>query len=274
MPICRRRELRQRLGLEYLRDTVVGTTDAVCSAGVWLTLSDGGQADATASGEPLYQRAWARVLGSLGVLQDGRVASFDAAGVFVLGVTTATTVLAGMPYEIGTRLAAAEKDRALDAVIRDVRTRQEVTLWTRDGMTAYSLGAEVVDVLDVGVDADPSGTLGRRVTPVGWFGQRRTAAGMEVRIAPGVAGSCYLVLDALVRASLGASDLATVNVPSDDLVLAGAAARCLWLLEQDAPGQEAAVYRERRAEMAREYTRLARRFQPAVTRRVMPDEPW
>jgi hypothetical protein len=131
------------------------------------------------------------------------------------------------------------------------------------------------DILDVRYLADPTNSLNPDERQIPWFRVDATASeGKELRIAPALRASQKLILDTIQAVRLGEHDLAAVDMPSADLVLAGAAARCLWLLEQQSPGQEAARYRERRLEAARQYTKLAARFMPAVTRRIMLDEPW
>lgn len=275
MPIYSRRTLRQRLGQEWLHDSVIGTTSGQCDIGTALTALDSAQQDPTASGEQLFQKHYLRMLGSAGVIADARVASFNTgSGAFVSAVLAATTVYSGMPYEVAALISPADKDRALDTVIRDVRIRQRLPIWAIDQGRIYSLGDEVRDVADVYYQSDPTGSLDKGESPIPWFRFDQTGSGNQLRIAGSLVPSQQLIVDALVTVSLGANDLATVNVPSDSWVLAGAAARCYWMMEQQAPGKEAAAYRQRRAEAANQYTRLSARFQPFVTRRTMLDEPY
>lgn len=275
MPIFSRRQLRQSLGQRYLRDTVVGQT-----SGSWGTqagsanIVDLAQADYTASGEQLYQRHYMRLLGSAGLIQDLRVASFNTgSGAFVAAQTLATTIFSGMPFEVHVN-DPKEKDRALDDVIRQVRVRREVPLWATDGLHVYSLGPDVFDVVGVRFFSDPASSLNRGEAGVSWWKYETTQTGNELRISPSLLASYQLAIDAVLAVSLGAGDLATVNLPDEDWILSGAGARLLWLLEQRSPGQENGVYKERRKELAREYTRLSARFQPRASRRLMLDEVW
>jgi len=276
MPTFSRRALRQRLGQRYLRDTIVGQT-----TGSWSTTAgsfnivDARQADPTASGEQMHFRHWLRLLGSAGLIQDLRVGSFNTgSGAFVGAQTLATTIVSGMPFEIHALLSPAEKDEALDAVIEDVRVREEVAIWATPQAKTYSLGDEIANVVEVGYLSDPTSSLHRGGGAMPWWKLARTGSGHELRVSSPLLASQQLVVDALLSVSLGAGDLATVRLPDEEWVLTGAAARCFWLLEQRAPGQEAAAYRERRQEMAREFTRLSARFGPVVAKRIQLDEPW
>ena len=274
MPVYSRRTLRQRLSTEILRDTIVSTTSGSSgiTTGSYIIL-DSSKADPTASGEQLYFRHWLRLLGSAGRIQDVRVGSFNTGiGAFAGAVVLATTVFSGMPYEVHGALDPAEKDAVLDAVIREVRIQEEQPLWSVKDMTIYSLGPEVLDVIDVRYYADPAGSLNRDEGRLTWFGLAKTATGQELRISEALPASYQLIYDAIVTVSLGAGDLATVNLDSDNLVIWGAAARCYWMLEQQAPGQEAGKYKERRAEAARKYSVLSARFQPKIVRKIQLDE--
>ncbi|MCK9602441.1 MAG: hypothetical protein M0R06_25570 [Sphaerochaeta sp.] len=276
MSIYNRRTLRQSLGRDWLHDTIIGQT-----SGSWgttagsLNIVDRNQADPTASGEQLYYRHWLRLLGSAGHIQDVRVGSFNTgSGAYLAAVTAATTIYSGMPFEVHGIISPADKDRAIDAVIRDVRYRQELAIWAIDQGHIYSLGADVLDVIDVRYFSDPTDSLSRGEGHPHWFRFEQTASRNELRIAPSLLPSYQLVIDAILAPSLGAGDLATVNLPSDEWALSGAAARCYWMLEQRAPGQETSKYKERRQEAAREYTRLSNRFQPIIARKVQLDEPY
>jgi hypothetical protein len=285
MPTYSRRELRQRLGQLYLRDTIVGRT-----SGSWGTqagsynIVDSAQADPTASGEQLYYRHWLRLLGSAGHIQDVRVGSFNTgSGAFVGAQTLATTIYSGMPFEVHALVSPAEKDRALDEVIKDVRYHEVRYIDTIDGCYFYSLGEDVApdlaDIFGVRYLSDPASTLNWGERPVHWWRfegySNEIVDGLRyLHIWPALRSSQVLVIDAITTPTLGAGDLATVNLPSDEWILAGAAARCFWALEQRAPGQEAAAYRARRAEAARHYSSLSARFQPVVTRKVQLDEPY
>lgn len=276
MPTFNRRTLRQSLGRDYLHDTLVSTTTGSCGVTTGsLAIWDSSTADPTASGEGLYHRQWLRLVGSAGHIQDLRVGSWNTgSGAFVAAVTLATTVYSGMPYEVHATIKPTDKDRALDAVIQNVRVRRELTIDAINGGHIYSLGPDVVDVVGVRYFSDPAASLDRGEHAVDWWKHEATGSGNELRITPALYGSYQLVLDAITTVSLGAGDLATVNLPNDEWILWGAAARCLWMAEQQSPGQEAGRYSERRKESAREYSRLSSRFQPFVTRKIQLDELW
>jgi hypothetical protein len=236
---------------------------------------DSSQADPTASGEQLYYRHWLRLLGSASIIQDVRVGSFNTgSGAYLAAVTPATTIISGMPFEVHGLLSPAEKDWVLDEVIKGVRYVEELTVGAIPHSHIYSLGDDVLDVVDVRFYSNPVGSLDRGEGHPHWYKLVRTASGNELRITPSLFASYQLVIDAVMAPSLGAGDLATVNLPSDSWILAGAAARCYWLLEQQSPGQEASAYKAKRAEMAREFTRLSARFQPSVSRKIQLDAPW
>jgi hypothetical protein len=276
MPTYNRRTLRQNLGRDWLHDTIVGQT-----SGSWgtqtgsLNIVDLNQADPTASGEQLYHRHWLRLMGSAGFIQDVRVGSFNTgSGAYLSAVTAATTIYSGMPFEVHGTISPTDKDRAIDAVIRDVRYQQELTIWAIDQGHIYSLGPNVLDVVDVRYYSDPANSLNRGEGHPHWFGFTQTASRNELRIAPSLRASYQLVIDAILAPSLGAGDLATVNLPSDEWILSGAAARCYWQLEQKGPGQETSKYKERRQEAARAFSGLSARFQPIISRKIQLDEPY
>jgi hypothetical protein len=239
-----------------------------------INIVDSSQADPTASGEQLYYRHWLRLLGSAGVIQDLRVASFNTgSGAYLSAQTLATAIYSGMPFEVHAMLPPDEMDQAITDVISDLRTRREIALWALPEGHIYSLGPDVLDVLEARYLTDPAASLDRGEHALAWWKVEQTATRYEIRIDPSLVASQQLVLDAITSLSLGAGDLATVNLPSDEWVLAGAAARCYWLLDQQAPGQSAA-YEARRREAARRFTALSTRFQPVVTRRIRLDERW
>lgn len=275
MPSYQRRGLRQSLGLDYLRDMILCQTTGSTGAVGSMNIVDANQADATASGESMYQRHWLRLLGSIGVIQDVRVASFNTgSGAFYSPVALASTIFSGMPFEVHALLSPAEKDRQLDNVIRDVRYRQEVPIWAIDAGCLYSIGPEIMDIIDVRYLSDPAGSLDTGEGHMDWWKYEKTASGQQLRVTPALSYSQQLIVDAVLAVSLGASDLATVNLPDDGLVLWGASARCYWLLQQRAPGQEASEYAAKGQQAATQYTRLSARFQPMIAKKIQLDAPW
>lgn len=277
MPVINRQTLRQHLGQEWLRDTLVGST-----SGSWGTqagsynIVDKELADPTASGEQMYFRQHMRLLGSAGVLQDLRIGSFNTgSGAFVGAQTLATTIASGAPFEVHSLVTPDEKDAILDRVIEKVRYQAQVNIWAVPDSHIYSLGPDIKDVIEVRYQTNPAGSLDRGEHLVPFFDWRRTGSGYELFVSQALGASQRLVLDAVLAVSLGANDLATVYIPSEDWILSGAAARALWIAEQRSPGQEAGRYAARRGEVARQYSKLSARYMPSgLARRIQLGERW
>ena len=203
------------------------------------------------------------------------MASFNTgSGAFYSPVALASTIFSGMPFEVHALLSPAEKDRQLDNVIRDVRYRQEVPIWAIDSGSVYSLGPEIMDIIDVRYLSDPTDSLSIGEHGMDWWKWEKVATGQYLRVAPALSYSQQLIIDAVLAVSLGASDLATVNLPDDGLVLWGASARCYWLLQQRAPGQEAGEYAAKGQQAATQYTRLSARFQPVIAKKIQLNTLW
>lgn len=277
MPTFQRKTLVQRLGQDWLRDTIVGQTSSSWGS---LHLVDVAQANLEFSGEGLHARAYAKLWQSTntnGV--DYRVGSFNAgSGAFVLALPAATTVPSGASYEIHSLLSPAEKGRVIDDTLRRLRVRQEVAIWTIDDVQHYSLGGldfhNAEDVLNVRYFADPASSLNRDERNLQHWKVRLTGSGsLELRIVPVLAASQQLILDAIVTPTLGSADNATVNLPDDAWLLAGAAAKCYQLLTRGAPGKETRQYREFQAEAAMEFGRLSQRWAPQIDRPIGFDDP-
>lgn len=282
MPIYTRRGLRQRLGIEYLHDTIVGTTTGsngpTQSAIIW----DSTLADPTLSGENPYYRAWVRTqtpdTQQPSALYDARVATLNTqSGAFVITGTSSMVISSGNPYEIHNKISPADKDRSLDAVIKDLRFIQEYPLWSVKDAKAYSLGTDIYDVVDVKYFSDPTNSLDRGVGHLQWFSYAITATGQELRINPSLPASYQIILSAIITVSLQSAtthDTVNFTLPSDDWVLSGAAAHLFWMMEQDSPGQESTLYRAKRIEMAKLFSKLSRRFQPFIARKISLGEVW
>jgi hypothetical protein len=271
MPVYSRLQLRQSLGQDWLRDTIVSTT----TSSVWgvsgsINVVDSRQADPSLSSEGMYQRAWIRVAG-----QNLRVATFNTGSGAFLSAMLGTIVASGAEYELHQRVSPDEKDRVLTDVARSLRFRQEVTLPSVDGLTLYSLPDSVLAVFDVRYFADPTNSMGRSERTVPWFKVVPTGSGSrELRIAPSLGASQTLVIDAVFAGSLGTGDTATINLPDDEWLLAGAAARCYSLLERDSPGKEAERYGEHRSRMNLLFARKQATYRPAYDYRIQLDEPF
>lgn len=195
-------------------------------------------------------------------------------GAFVGARTLATAIYSGMPFEVHALLAPDEKDRCLNAVIRDLRVRQELPIWAIEHGHVYSLGPEVYCVLDARYLTDPTDSLNPGERGLSWWQADKTASGLTLRVEPALAQSQQLLVDCLLGLTLGAGDLATVSLPADEWVLSGAAARCFWLLRQRTPGQDEGNYKERQQEAAREYSRQSVRHQPSLAGKIQLDEWW
>lgn len=265
MPVVSRQRLRQQVGLTRLRDTFVGTTTFSPNLGAGSTAQIMAirLANTALTGQALYQNTTLRLIGI-----DYHVASFNVgSGALVSAQLAATTVGSGSTFEHHRKLSADQKDREIDGIVGRLWSRQEVPLNSVSGQLYYSIGQgfKVFGAYYFGV---PVGTTSREVhtLPVGWD-IVTTGSGRELRLPEGGAlnGSAQLVLDAQVHLTLGATDTATVNVPDEDWVLNGIAARCYQAMSADAPGQEAGKYRDFAIAYAREFNRNIGRFRDQVT---------
>lgn len=285
MPVVSRKALRQTLGKVYIRDTIVATSPAT-AASVAQPYYSPLYADAGLAGQGLYQNATIRqsqiVVAPTPFLEnDYRVASFNAGsgGWVTQQIIQNTSWGSGSEFEVHSRISAAEKDLAIDETLKGIRVRQEVGIATGTaGADFFSIeGAAspnyITDLLDVYWFANPSGSLDRDLRHFTDFHLVMTATGREIRVAPAPGGSAQLVLDAILTLTLNSQSSATLNIPDDRWVLAGAAARCYDLLIANAPGQNAGELANRRGEWATEFTKLSSRFAPNYARTVRLEEP-
>jgi len=268
MPLFTRVQLRRTLGQNHVRDTYVGSTTAS-----WgqvfnnLHVIDARTADLSLSGRGLHVGA-AILVGGAEIV----VASFNvASGAFVsqtsgYGLVQGANGGSGTEYERHGAVTPSDKNRALDEAVKRLRARREVTIDAVDGLADYPLPDAVEQVLDAYAFASPTATLSRVKTPLRSFAVVGTETGTEVRISPVLGAGAQLVLDAVVRATLGSSDAATIDVPDERLVLLHAEAECWGLLAKDAPRGTADEYRRNRDDAARQYAALARQFKPPVDR--------
>ncbi len=262
MPVLTRLRLRQQLGQAKLRDTIVGTTTLSLGVGSAAAVLNQQYADTSLTGQGIGQGFYLRLVG-----QDFRVASFNvASGAYVSAQTMATTIGGSFQFEIHKKLSAAEKDRALDGVIQHLWQRQEIPIDTVGGLLQYSIG-QGFKVFGAYYFANPTATLDRDVRdlPIGWQ-IAMTGSGRELRLPFGAAlsASQQLVIDAQVRATLGAADTATVNIPDEDWVLNGAAARAYQALWSDAPGKEAGRYKELAVAFGTEFRKQVGKYRDRV----------
>ncbi len=250
--------------------TTTGSWGATASLTVW----DSTLADLTLSGEAMYERAWVRMLnaGSSAVpAQDARVASFNTgSGAFHCLVLSGTTFGSGSGYEIHTMLSPAEKDRCLTTIANLLFEEKEFPINSVDGAHIYSVPTEILDIQNVRAFAYPVGSKAEGA--LNWWKMVTTGSGQELRIEPSLGGSDQLLLSAITRCSLAASDLLGITLPTDEWLLAGAAAQAYWLLERGAPAQEVAFFRESRRELQASFRRLSARFQPRASRKIQLEE--
>ncbi len=264
MPVVSRKQLRQALGTERLMDTLVAYTEASLGS---LALLNRFYADAQFTADNLYARSWARFHPSVaGTGVDFRVATFNAASGAWIGNTVAagTRVASGIEFEIHQKLSPRDKDLAIDRIIRDVRLRQEIGVQPVDDQEMYVISSANASphhlftdqVYDVYYFADPSNSLNRDRRDFDWWEIQTTPTGTELRIKPAIDASYQIILDALLSLTLAGSDVATVNIPDTDLVLAGAEAQAWGMLAANDPGQNAAEYKRKRSDAARMYSAL------------------
>lgn len=275
MPTFSRKSLRQALGQNYIRDTIVGNTTSSWGALGSLSMMDSVVlANLDFSGQGLYAGGFLRVASG-----DYRVGSANvASGALVSAQAMRAAIASGADYEFASLLSAAEKDQAINDAIKRLRINQEVGVNTVDGALHYTIdGAAsphyIEDVLDVYYFSDPAGSLNRGETRLAWFDVKPTPTGTELRIAPALGASQQIILDALLALTLGAGDAATINIPDERLVLWGAEAQCWDRLSKRTPGTATQQYQQFRDNAARQYSQLAAKFKPQVARRIQFDEP-
>jgi hypothetical protein len=264
MTVYSRRNLRQRLGVDLLRDTYVGTNTASLGAGFGSAyFIDANLANTDFSGQTQYSRVWAKHNGM--VL---RSASFNfGSGAFISAQSNNTTVVNGGEWELHELISPNDKDRAIDWAIDRIWMRQEVAFPSGDGLTFYSLGYEIGQVFDWWVNANPTGSAGRDQRRFVAEGPdiRLTGSGRELRLSSSLQGSQQIVLDAEVRLTLGTQDTATINLLSphhEHAVLYAAEAQCWEMLSKRAPAQDRRAYLQNAQRAAAAYSRLSARFSP------------
>lgn len=230
------------------------------------------QADPSLTGNDLFVRAWGKVVNTS---QAVRVASFNVgSGAFLSFQSIGTsTVMSGATYEIHQKLDPADKDRCLDATIRQVRIREEWPFWSVEQKAFYAISDNILDICNAFYLSNPNDSLNQGKGHFTDWKLTNTGSGQMLRIHPSLPASYQIILDAIRTASLGATDTASIDLVSDDWVLAGAAARAYRMLRQSAPGKEEGVYRERQREYAAEFSRLSAHYQPLIDRPLELDNP-
>lgn len=271
MPVYNRRYLRQKLGQSFLRDTIVSTTTGSWGATASLTIYDVTQADLTLWSEDMYKRAVVRHLTTGSYLQDARVASFNTgSGAFHCLVAARSAVPSGADFEVHTLLPPNEKDLVLTDVAGRLRFKKELAITSVEGGHIYSLGPEVVDVLDARILTHPVGS--KNESPLSWWKMVVTGSGQELRIHPATSQSQQLILEAMTTGSLGVLDSSTIDLPDEFWLLTGAASQCYWLLETRGPGQEVSMFKDRRREMSRAFNALSAAYVPPTNKKMQHQE--
>jgi len=267
VPVYNRRELRQRLGTAYLRDTYVSQTTGSWGATASWTIYDSRLADASLAGEEMYQRSIVRVLTGSAYIADARVATFNTgSGAFMCLLTGASTIVSGTNFEVHSLVPPSEKDLCIDEALKRMRVESVVAVWGT-GEKTYSLGAEVLTVLQAHIAQYPVGS-GAPDLPLNWWSFSSGQTTNAIQVEPAVPFSAMLVCHYERRPTLDAADTATVYLPSDDWLLSGAAAEANWLLERKAPATETEKYRSARRELAATFVRLGNRFKPSAARKL------
>lgn len=276
MPVVNRKTLRRALGVQRLRECTLGTTQLAVSLNQNAQVMDPYLADTEGSGQGSFQRAYLRV-GSA----DYRVGSynFQSGSLWTGQLIRAANIASGADFEVHSRLSAAELDLCIDQTLLELRIEQEVAIPSVEGATAYGLAAvasphTLVDYGNVYAFADPTSTVNRQRVDVIQAVSVTTATGAEMRIPyPGLGASMQLVVDGFLQMTLMADDAATVNLPDRDWLLWGAAARAYDMLIQKSPGSDVSLYKERRAEAARAFSRKSQTWQPSMKHKLGFDAP-
>lgn len=266
MPVYSRKQLRQDLGRYYLRDTIVSTTTSSQPSGNQC-LVDSVQADPAFSGESLHARAWLRVGGI-----DRRVASFNTGSGAFVWVQPGSAQGSGSEYEVHSMLSPADKDAALNLAIMALPIRREYPLAAASAQHFYSLGTDILQVWRARYFADPAHSLDRQSRNFSWWAVVDTPTGRELRIVPALTGTEQIVLDALVRATLGSADAATVNLPEDRWALYGAESHCWSFLIKQGSSREIKQYERSALRAAAKFREITSRH-IAMSKEVEFDDP-
>ena len=300
MPVFSRKQLRRDLAQSFVYDLATSriNNQGVASLGPF-TQGGWGVAGVTdvkpeASGQDLFQGTWLYVEPSVnisdtsGTFYQYTIASFNCgSGAFFTQNPPYDYVNQGSFYEVHTKVPPSAKHVAIDDTLKRIRFRQEVGINTVDGALVYTIeGAAspnyLEQILDVHLMANPNNSLDLDLRHMQDWQVVTTATGRELRLKWGVKGSQQIVFDAILIPSLGGGEDATINLPDERWILAGAAMRCYDFMIQSAPGQQVNQLMQRRAEWAAEYTRLSAKFMPTYEEpirlhdviRGMTPRPW
>ncbi len=281
MPIFSRKTLRQALGSNHLRDTIVGNVQGTWAVGAQSlpSIVDVSYRDLTMSGQNLYERSWIYIGG-----MELRVASFNVgSGAYISGGLGSGGWLSGAEYERHDLVPPTEKNRAIDDSIKRLRLLQEVPVESVDDAEYYpierlaaALPNEIIeptDVMDVYYYADAANSLDRNRRELDQWSVIETGSGIDLHISPRLPSGNQIIMQAMLAMTLGSTDVATINIPDERLVLFGAEAQCWHLLSKSAPGTNRATYEQSRNEAAMAYSDLAAKFKRPVDRKLEFDRP-
>lgn len=278
VPTYSRKQLFQTTARLFDPKSWVGTTTygSIGTTGTAVFM-DPRMANAAFSGERLYDRAW---IWDHGTQQGFRVASFNApSGAFVTMQNPLAALASGGDFTVIPRLSPYDLNLAIDRTVSRMRSRQEVQINALDGQVNYQIdnaasGVSIQRVLNVwyytvGSQAPSPPGYDRQRKEFRWWGEGHTASGTyELRLADPVGSGSQIIIDGIVDMTLGAAETATINIPHDEWVYAGALMHAYNMLIQQAPGQAAGELLQRRAEWARQWREVNGKMQPLVDRSI------
>lgn len=267
MVVIQRKQIRQSLGLNRIGGYLVGTSALSLGANAAFGAMDRRYANPDFSGENLYQRAWVRVASVT-----YQVGSFNApSGAWVSGQFLINAVPSGADFEVSEKINPDDLDRFIDETIARIPVRQEVGLQSIDGATYYGLEGvasphTIKNVMAVYYFGNPSSTVNRDRHEFIRHEIVTTPTGLELRIPADQAlgASMQIMIDAILRMSLGPNDAATFNIPDPEWVTWGAAARAYNSMLAAAAQTDKKALKEQRDDAAREFTTLSWRYMPEI----------
>ena len=283
MPTYSRKFLFQQTARLFDPKTWVGTTAGSVGATGTVYFFDQRIANPAFSGERLYDRAWVWHHAQQAAY---RVASFNTgSGAFIslqmpmAGAPSAGIIASGDDFTVLPRLSPYDLNLAIDRTVSRMRVRQEVIVNALDGQVNYQIdnaasGVSIQRVLNawyytVGSQAPSPPGYDRGQRYFNWWGEGHTGSGTyELRIDPPIGSGAQIVIDGIVDMTLGAAETATINLPHDEWVYAGALTHAYTMLIQQSPGQAAGELLQRRAEWARQWRDANAKFQPLIDRSI------
>lgn len=272
IPCYSRKQLFQTSARLFDPKSWVGTTAGSVGAQGTVYFLDQRMANPAFSGEHLYDRTW---IWHHSAQQAYRVASFNtASGAFISIQNALSGIASGDDFTVLPRLSPYDLNLCIDRTVSRFRVRQEVILNANDAQANYQIdsaasGVSIQRVLNVWYYTTGSAALGvdRGKRYFDWWGEGHTGSGTyELRISPALGSGNQIAIDAIVDVTLGAAETATINIPHDEWVYAGALMHAYNLLLQQAPGQAGGELLQRRAEWSRQWREVNGKMQPLVDR--------